>query len=116
MTGTPVHAEPGQAEPSARAGLDGSPDYVLHTNLVGTLNCLAFARRRVGAFVFLSTSRVYSIAPLRQIVLDETPTRFEIAAAQTIPGVSPGNLRELPDPSPEIAVRREQARVGDRDP
>jgi CDP-paratose 2-epimerase len=34
------------AEPSVLAGLDGSPNYVLQTNPIGTLNCLEFARRR----------------------------------------------------------------------
>ena len=82
------------AEPSVRSGLDGSPNYLLHTNLVGTLNCLAFARKRVGSFVFLSTSRVYSIAPLREIVMDEGPTRPEISPEQTLPGVSPRGISE----------------------
>lgn len=82
------------AEPSVHAGTDGSPAYVLQTNLVGTINCLELARKRCGGMVFLSTSRVYSIAPLREIVLDEAPTRFEIAQAQTLPGVSPKGIAE----------------------
>ena len=82
------------AEPSVWAGLDGSPNYLLHTNLMGTLNSLAFARKRVGAFIFLSTSRVYSIAPLREIVMDEGPTRLEIVARQTLPGVYPRGISE----------------------
>ena len=64
------------AEPSVHAGLSGSPDYLLGTNLTGTLHALEFARRRAGVFVFLSTSRVYSIAPLVQLPLTETATRF----------------------------------------
>jgi len=47
------------AEPSVLAGLDGSPDYVIQTNLVGTIHCLELARRTGAAVVFLSTSRVY---------------------------------------------------------
>src|SRR5512136_1292110 len=47
------------AEPSVLAGQDGSPSYVIGTNLLGTVNCLEFARHRTGAFLFLSTSRVY---------------------------------------------------------
>jgi len=55
------------AEASVHAGRDGSPDYVLDTNLSGTLNCLEYARRfAVGTVVFLSTSRVYSIEPMRR--------------------------------------------------
>src|SRR4051812_44877960 len=47
------------AEPSVLAGLDGSPLYLLDTNLGGTLNCLELARARTKTVVFLSTSRVY---------------------------------------------------------
>jgi CDP-paratose 2-epimerase len=82
------------AEPSVRAGLDSSPAYVLSTNLAGTINALEFVRKRAGAMLFLSTSRVYSIAPLRDIALTEAETRFEIAEAQTRPGVSPRGFTE----------------------
>lgn len=82
------------AEPSVHAGLDGSPAYVLSTNLDGTLNCLDFARRRCGAFIFLSTSRVYSIEPMRNIVLEEGETRFNASSRQTIPGVGPVGFSE----------------------
>src|SRR4051812_4260946 len=43
------------AEPSVLAGLNGSPNYVLQTNLTGTLNCLEFARKRTRQMIFLST-------------------------------------------------------------
>jgi CDP-paratose 2-epimerase len=82
------------AEPSVLAGLDGAPSYVVSTNLVGTTHCLEFVRKRAGAFVFLSTSRVYSIAPLRELQLDELPTRFTIAAAQKEIGVSAVGISE----------------------
>jgi len=82
------------AEPSVLAGLDGSPAYVLQANLAGTLNCLELARRRVGAMVFLSTSRVYSIKPLRELRLREESTRFELDEAQTHGGVSSDGIDE----------------------
>jgi CDP-paratose 2-epimerase len=82
------------AEPSVQAGLGGSADYVIATNLAGTLNCLEFVRKRVASFVFLSTSRVYSIQPLRRIVLEEAPSRFRIAAEQVMPGVSERGISE----------------------
>ena len=50
------------AEPSVHAGTKDAPDHVVGANLTGTFNCLNFARERCGAFLFLSTSRVYSIA------------------------------------------------------
>jgi CDP-paratose 2-epimerase len=82
------------AEPSVLAGLGGSPTYVLGTNLVGTLNCLEFARKRVQQLVFLSTSRVYSIQPLLQIRLNESDSRFELEAEQNTRGVSTYGISE----------------------
>jgi len=84
----------GSAEPSVHAGVGGSPNYVLQTNLTGTLNCLEFARRRVENFLFLSTSRVYSIAPLRQINLRESATRFEPADTLTSSGLTSSGVTE----------------------
>ena len=82
------------AEPSVAAGQSGSPAYVIATNLGGTVNCLEFARKKAGRFLFLSSSRVYSIASLRGIKLEETPSRFDIAPDQLQPGVSPDGIRE----------------------
>jgi len=85
------------AEPSVSAGQTGSPAYVIAANLVGTANCLEFARKKAGRFLFLSSSRVYSIASLRGIRLNETPERFEIAPDQSaagLTGVSPKGIRE----------------------
>lgn len=66
------------ADASVHAGIADSPRYVLDTNLGGVVNCLEFARRRCGAVVFLSSSRVYSIDALRGLPLDEEPTRFDL--------------------------------------
>jgi CDP-paratose 2-epimerase len=82
------------AEPSVAAGQTGSPAYVISTNLGGTIHCLEFARKRVGRFLFLSTSRVYSIASLRAIRLEEAPDRFEIARDQELPGISEDGISE----------------------
>jgi CDP-paratose 2-epimerase len=82
------------AEPSVAAGQTGSAAYVIATNLDGAVNCLEFAKKRAGRFLFLSTSRVYSIASLRGIKLEETSTRFEIARDQSLPGVSADGIRE----------------------
>jgi CDP-paratose 2-epimerase len=66
------------AEPSVHAGYDGSPSYVLQTNLAGTINCLEAARRHQADVVFLSTSRVYPIAGLRALPLERRGQRLEI--------------------------------------
>jgi len=82
------------AEPSVLAGLDGSPHYVLETNLLGTINCLEFARKRAPHFLFLSTSRVYSLKPLKSIPLKETATRFEMIAGKPVKGLSRNGIAE----------------------
>jgi CDP-paratose 2-epimerase len=81
------------AEPSVLAGFV-SPQYVLQTNLVGTMNVLELARQIHARLLFLSTSRVYPIETLKSINLVEQPTRFAIAPEQTIPGVSHFGIAE----------------------
>jgi CDP-paratose 2-epimerase len=67
------------AEPSVQAGYDGSPGYVLHTNLTGTIHCLELARRCRADVVFLSTSRVYPIEGLRALPLERRGQRLDVA-------------------------------------
>ncbi len=81
------------AEPSVHAGVSGSPAYLLESNLVGTLNCLAFARDRVDSMIFLSTSRVYSLEPLQSLILSETATRF-VPSEQDLVGFSNHGIAE----------------------
>jgi CDP-paratose 2-epimerase len=82
------------AEPSALAGQGGSPDYVVHANLLGAYNCLELARRGGAYVVFLSTSRVYPVARLRALNLAEGRTRFDLAADQQVPGASAAGIAE----------------------
>jgi CDP-paratose 2-epimerase len=82
------------AEPSVMSGVDGETGYLVHTNLTGAYNCLELARRDGAFVVFLSTSRVYPVAPQVELRLEEAETRFEIAAAQDVPGVSPAGISE----------------------
>jgi CDP-paratose 2-epimerase len=67
---------------------------LLQTNLQGTLNCLEFARAHVGQTIFLSTSRVYSLQPLKDIALQEGSTRLDISTEQKIEGVSAFGINE----------------------
>lgn len=82
------------AEPSVQSGLVGSPEYVIETNLVGAYNCFELARRDGAFVVFLSTSRVYPVAGLRALPLQETETRFELGEADTAAGVSAEGISE----------------------
>ena len=65
------------AEPSVLAGYAGSPDYLMETNFLGTYRCLEKARQWQSKFLFLSTSRVYPMAPLEAHPWRESETRFE---------------------------------------
>lgn len=67
------------AEPSVLAGVAGSPDYLMHANLIGAYNCLEAARRWNAALVFISTSRVYPISALERHPYVEHATRFSWA-------------------------------------
>ena len=82
------------AEPSVMSGVDGDTGYLVHTNLTGAYNCLELARRDGAFVVFLSTSRVYPVEPQVGLALEEAETRFEIAAGQAVPGVSPAGISE----------------------
>lgn len=82
------------AEPSVMSGVDGDTRYLVHTNLTGAYNCLELARRDGGFVVFLSTSRVYPVEPQLGLLLEEAPTRFEIAPKQNLPGASPAGISE----------------------
>jgi CDP-paratose 2-epimerase len=83
------------AEASVHAGVTSSPRYVLDTNLIGAMNCLEFARNRCGGFVFLSSSRIYSIEPLTQLPLDTVSTRLDIQQHNChLPGLSIKGIAE----------------------
>jgi CDP-paratose 2-epimerase len=81
------------AEPSVLAGF-ADVSYAVQTNLLGAFNCLERARAEDAFVVFLSTSRVYPVAPQLKLVLDEAPTRFELAASQPLPGAGPAGIGE----------------------
>jgi CDP-paratose 2-epimerase len=82
------------AEPSALAGARGDTSYVVGSNLVGAHNCLELARRDGAQVIFLSTSRVYPYAALDAAAYREAETRFELEAAQDMPGMSPAGVSE----------------------
>jgi CDP-paratose 2-epimerase len=84
------------AEPSVHAGYDGDPNYLIHTNLLGAANCLEHARHHGTALVFLSSSRVYPIAPLRALPLERSATRFVLRtdADAAVSGVTAAGISE----------------------
>ena len=82
------------AEPSVLAGFGEAPDYLINTNLVGTINCLELARRSGADLIFLSSSRVYPIASVNRAATYETATRFALSDDQTLPGMSVAGISE----------------------
>lgn len=83
------------AEPSVLAGINGSTDYLIHTNFNGTINCLNYAVKNKARFIFLSTSRVYSIDELDRISFSESDTRFVINDEKVVLGLSRKGISEL---------------------
>ena len=82
------------ADPSVLAGYTTSPEYVIETNLVGTLNCLELARQHGSDFIFFSTSRVYPFRTINSLEIVETPTRYELHDQQRVVGVSSAGFTE----------------------
>jgi len=82
------------AEPSVLAGIEGGTDYLVHTNFNGTINCLNFAVKNKARFIFLSTSRVYSIDELEKIQFEERASRFVISEKNTLSGISDNGINE----------------------
>jgi len=82
------------AEPSVLAGITSSPSYLTNTNLVGTINCLEFARQKKADFIFLSTSRIYPIDPINNLKYIEEKKRFNLADKQAISGASKNGIAE----------------------
>jgi len=82
------------AEPSVLAGLNTSPSYLLNTNLLGTINCLELARKNNAAFIFISTSRVYPIKSINNLVFKEEETRFTLIDNQKSIGASKEGVAE----------------------
>lgn len=82
------------AEPSVLSGYHSSPDYLINTNLVGTINCLEFARKTKASLIILSTSRVYPFHLINSLKIYERETRYELDNNQNLPGCSSAGLSE----------------------
>ena len=83
------------AEPSVLAGVNDSPDYLVHTNLLGAYHCLEAARQWNAGFLFISTSRVYPIHVLERHPWVEEATRFSWSGHDT--GISSRGVTEALD-------------------
>ncbi len=81
------------AEPSVLAGYGGGARYVVDTNLIGTINCLDLVARDRADLVFLSTSRVYPIAPINAAYELHNDT-FRVRKDHGMKGISERGISE----------------------
>ena len=85
------------ANPSVLAGVDGktSSRQLVEHNLGGTINLLEFCKTHKAGFILLSTSRVYSIAPLASLKVVSVQDAFTPAPGASLPaGLSQDGLDE----------------------
>jgi CDP-paratose 2-epimerase len=82
------------AEPSVITSSTSALNYVLNTNLNGTLNLLELAAKYKSKIIFLSTSRIYPIEYLEKIKYYENEFRFCIDENQDLPGISIHGINE----------------------
>ncbi len=85
------------ANPSVLAGVDGrtSSRQLVEHNLGGTVNLLEFCKAHRAGFILLSTSRVYSIAPLAALPVEAKRGAFRPKPrAKLPPGLSSAGVDE----------------------
>jgi len=99
------------ANPSVLAGIDGksSSRSVFDHNLLSTINLLEFCKERRAGFILLSTSRVYSIAPLSRLPMVQKNGAFAFSPS---PG-TPGEVSGFGD-CPRAGRGEGQSAIGDR--
>jgi CDP-paratose 2-epimerase len=96
------------AQPSVLAGTDGSgvnSRQLMQHNLEGTINVLEYCRRHRAGVALLSTSRVYSIAPLAALKMEVRDRAFRPSPNQAWPpGVSEAGVAEVCATAPPVSL------------
>lgn len=95
------------ANPSVLAGIDGltSSRQLVEHNLYGTVNLLELAKSHGAGFMLLSTSRVYSIAPLATLPVEEKDGAYQPAGDAELPlGVSAEGIAETFSTAPPVSL------------
>jgi CDP-paratose 2-epimerase len=95
------------ANPSVLAGVDGvtSSRQLVEHNLSGTVNMLEYCRRHRACFILLSTSRVYSIAPLSTLPMRTREDAFEPDPTGALPpGISERGVAESFSTTPPVSL------------
>ncbi|HEX5927346.1 MAG TPA: NAD-dependent epimerase/dehydratase family protein [Baekduia sp.] len=81
-------------ECSAEPSVLGADEIIVGVNLTGAHHCFEYARAHGAHVIFLSTSRVYPVAPQEALVTTEAETRFELADEQAVTGASARGISE----------------------
>ncbi|WP_041970450.1 NAD-dependent epimerase/dehydratase family protein [Geobacter sp. OR-1] len=95
------------ANPSVLAGIDGrtSSRQLVEHNLLGTINILEYCKRCAAGFILISTSRVYSIAPLAKAAVEPCGEAFRLVPGQPLPaGLSSNGVSELFSTTPPVSL------------
>jgi len=95
------------ANPSVLAGVDGetSSRQLLEHNLFGTVNLLEYCKRHGAGFILLSSSRVYSIKPLANLIVDPFGHRFHLNPGQSFPaGLTAAGVSETFSTVPPVSL------------
>jgi CDP-paratose 2-epimerase len=95
------------ANPSVLAGVSGltSSRQLMEHNLGGTLNLLEYCKRHQAGLVMLSTSRVYSLAPLAELPVKVANHAFMPCFEDSgLPGLSPSGVDEQFATQPPISL------------
>ncbi|MDD3180900.1 MAG: NAD-dependent epimerase/dehydratase family protein [Opitutaceae bacterium] len=95
------------ANPSVLAGIDGrtSSRQLVEHNLAGTINLLEYCKQRRAGFILLSTSRVYSIAPLAALPVVVVKHAFRPDTEKTLPvGLTAAGLDETFSTTPPVSL------------
>jgi CDP-paratose 2-epimerase len=95
------------ANPSVLAGIDGrsSSRQVVEHNLGGTVNLLEYCKAHRAGFILLSTSRVYSVAPLAGLPVKVAGDAFVPDDAQPLPvGTTEHGIAETFSTRPPLSL------------
>ena len=94
------------ANPSVLAGVVGgsSAFEVMDHNLIGTLRLLDYCRQHGAGFILISTSRVYSIAPLAALPVREEKGAFVLESGALPVGVSAEGVSECFSTAPPLSL------------
>lgn len=95
------------ANPSVLAGVDGrtSSRQLVEHNLNGTVNILEFCAKHRAGFTLLSTSRVYSVAPLAGLAVEPDGMRFKPKKGVPLPhGLTEKGVGEAFSVTPPLSL------------